>query len=65
MHYTHARVYPLSKLSKQRIGLLHKVSGIVQRAGHAVTMEPDFAAERFGDFFKRWIYPLRNWRLTT
>jgi hypothetical protein len=43
-----------------QIGLLHQVLGFVQGAKHAVTMQFEFAAERFGEPFKRLVCTLRG-----
>jgi hypothetical protein len=40
-----------------QIGFLHGVFGFVQGAHHAVTMQFDFAAERFGEPFKGLVFP--------
>jgi hypothetical protein len=39
---------------------LHGILGFVQGAKHAVTMHFDFAAERFGESFKRLVCTLRS-----
>src|SRR5580700_10085941 len=48
---------------RAQIGLLNGVLGFVQGAKHAVTMQVELAAERFGEQFRRLARSLQGWLL--